>query len=181
MHIKNIPWRSDCFIFYFGTPKGNQTGERSSDPWHVYSNPKNPTIFPVLALDEYLFYNLDILTTNSPLFPGNCQYEIFLKMFHKVIKEHFDRFQPLGVEKGMIGAHYIRKGAITVVANGYTFSPPMASIFLRSGWIMGTIIDRFIHYEKAGDQFVGLSVTGIYSLNKDFRMSPVHWDWTEPP
>ena len=27
MHIKHIQWRSDCLIFYFGTSKGNQTGE----------------------------------------------------------------------------------------------------------------------------------------------------------
>ena len=32
IHIKDIHWRSDCLIFYFGTPKGNKTGERSSDP-----------------------------------------------------------------------------------------------------------------------------------------------------
>ena len=35
MHIKHIQWRLDCLIFYFGTSKVNQTGERSSDPWHV--------------------------------------------------------------------------------------------------------------------------------------------------
>ena len=44
---------------------------------------------------------------------------------------------------------------------------------------MGPIKDRYIHYEKLGDQFVGRSVTGISSLSKDFGMSPVHWYWTE--
>ena len=73
MHIKQIQRRSYCLIFYLGASKGNQTGERSSDPWHVYSNPKNPTIYPVLALAKYTFSNTDILTTNYPLFPGNCQ------------------------------------------------------------------------------------------------------------
>ena len=72
MHIKHIQWRSDCLIFYFGTSKGNQTGERSIDPWHIYSNPKNPTICPVLDLTKYIFSNPDIMTTNSLLFPGNC-------------------------------------------------------------------------------------------------------------
>ena len=51
----------------------------------------------------------------------------------------------------------------------------MASICLRAGWSMGPIKDRYIHYEKLGDQFVGRSVTGISSLSKDFGMSPVHW------
>ena len=35
LHIKHIKWRSDGLIFYFGTSEGNQTGEISSDPWHV--------------------------------------------------------------------------------------------------------------------------------------------------
>ena len=50
MHVQHIQWRSDCLIFYFGNSKGNQTGDRANGPWHVYSNPNNPTIFPVLAL-----------------------------------------------------------------------------------------------------------------------------------
>ena len=73
MHIKHIQWRPDCLILYFGTSKGNQTGEISSDPWYVCSNPKNPTIFPVIALAKYMLSNPDTLATNSPLFLGNCQ------------------------------------------------------------------------------------------------------------
>ena len=36
--------------------------------------------------------------------------------------------------------------------------------------------DRYIHYEKAGDQFVGRCVTGIFSLGKYFATLPVYWD-----
>ena len=64
MHVQHIQWRSDCFSFYFGTLKGNQTGERSNDTCRVYSNPKNPTVFPVLALYKYLLSHTYILTTN---------------------------------------------------------------------------------------------------------------------
>ena len=135
----------------------------------------------MLALAKYLFTNPDILTSNCQLFPGNHQYERFLKIFHKVIKKYASEFQALGVEMGSLGAHSIRKGAITLVASGCTVSPPMASICLRACWSMGTIKDRYIHYEKAGDQFVGRSVTGISSLSVDFAISPVHWDWTNAP
>ena len=81
----------------------------------------------------------------------------------------------------MLVAHSIRKGDITIVATGFTVYPPMSSICLRAGWIMGPINYLYIQYEKAGDQFVGRSVTVISSLIKDFEMSPVHWDWTESP
>ena len=169
MHIKHIQWRSDFLIFYFGTSKVDQTGERSSDHWRVYSNPNNPTICPVLALAKYIFSNTDIRTTNSLLFLGNCQYNRFLKIFHKVIKENFDHFQALGVEKVMLGAHHIRKVDIAIVDSVCTVSPPTASIYLRAGWSMGPIKYQYIHYEEAGVKFFGRSVTVISSLIKDFR------------
>ena len=109
MHVQHIQWRSNCLIFYFGTSKGNQTRERANDPWRIYSNPKNPTICPVLALAKYLFSHPDILTTNSKLFPGNYQYEIFLKIFHKIINDNLEEFQSLGVDKVTLGDHSVRK------------------------------------------------------------------------
>ena len=181
MHVQHIQWNTDCLVFYFGTSKSNQTGERSQDPWHVYANPEVPEICPVLAMAKYLFSSPDILTSNSKLFPGNHQYERFLKIFHRVINKHLSEFQSLGVEKGSLGGHSVRKGAITLVASGCTVSLPMASICLRACWSMGPIKDRYIHYEKAGDQFVGRTVTGLSSLSKEFAISPVHWDWTDAP
>jgi len=85
----------------------------------------------------------------------------------------------LGVEKNTLGTHSCRKGAITVVSTGCTVSPPIASICLRAGWTLGTIKDRYIHYNKAGDQFCGRCVTGISSLKKEFATSPVYWDFTK--
>ena len=90
MHVQHIQWRSDSLVYYFGTSKVNQTVDRSNDTWHVYSNPNNPTIFPVLNLAKYFFSHLDILTTNSKLFTGNHQYEIFLKIFRKIINDNIE-------------------------------------------------------------------------------------------
>ena len=64
MHVQHIQWRSYYLSFCFGTLKGNQTGERSNDTWHVYSNPKNPTVFPVLGIAKCLLSHTYILTTN---------------------------------------------------------------------------------------------------------------------
>ena len=44
---------------------------------------------------------------------------------------------------------------------------------------MGPFKDQYIHYDNAGDQFVGRSVTGISSLTTEFGVSPVRWDWTD--
>ena len=103
----------------------------------------------------------------------------FIKIFHRVIKENIDEFKLLGVDEHTLGSHSCRKGAITIVSTGCTVSPPMASICLRAGWSMGNVKDRYIHYEKAGDQFCGRSVTGISSMTKQFAVSPVYWDFTQ--
>ena len=85
----------------------------------------------------------------------------------------------MGVEKNTLGTHSCRKGAITIVSTGCTVSPPISSICLRAGWTLGTIKDRYIHYNKSGDQFCGRCVTGISSLKKEFATSPVYWDFTK--
>lgn len=179
MHLSHVEWRQDCLVFFFGKTKGDQIGEKADEPWHVYSNPKDPVICPVLALAKYLFAHPDIMRRNGPLFPGADQYGRFIKMFHRVIAQHEDEFLSLGVKKNMLGSHSCRKGAITLVSTGCTVSPPMASICLRACWSMGTVKDRYIHYGKAGDQFTGRSVTGISSLDKEFAISPVYWDWSD--
>ena len=46
---------------------------------------------------------------------------------------------------------------------------------------MVPIKDQYIHYEKAGDQFVGRSFTSISSLTTEFGVSPVHQDWADSP
>ena len=90
MHVHHIQWRSDSLICYFVTLEGNHTGDRDNDCWRVYSNSNNPTICIVIALDKYLFSHSDIFSTNSKLFPGNQQYEIFLKIFLKIIYDNLE-------------------------------------------------------------------------------------------
>ena len=66
---------------------------------------------------------------------------------------------------------------LTLVTTGCTVSPPMAAVCIRAGWSMGPVKDRYIHYEKAGDEFVGRTVTGITALDCNFAISPVYWNW----
>ena len=174
MQTQHIEFENDCLKFYFGKSKGNQTGESNENPWHVYSNPNCPIICPMLALSKYLFANPDIIKTGEKLFPGKNQYSRFMNVFHKVIKSHEEEFYALGVSPGDLGSHSVRKGAISLVASGCIVSPPMAAICLRACWSMGPVKDRYIHYEKAGDQYVGRCATGISSLSKEFATSPAY-------
>ena len=92
------------------------------------------------------------------------------------MNDNAEVFERMGVKKGDLGSHSVRKGSITLVSSGCTVSPPMSSICLRACWSMGPVKDTYIHYEKAGDQFVGRSVTGISSLSKQFAVSPAYFD-----
>ena len=51
----------------------------------------------------------------------------------------------------------------------------MAAICLRATWSMGNVKDRCMHYEKAGDDFFGRSVTGITSLSQKFAASSIYF------
>ena len=85
----------------------------------------------MLALAEYLLTHPDLLQEGSPLFPGDSQYERFVKKIHKVIRENKEEFEKLGVKPGDLGSHSTRKVSIILVCSGCTLYPPMKSICLR--------------------------------------------------
>ena len=143
-------------------------------PWHVYANPGHPSICSILALAKYLFSNPSILTGDRKLFPGGNQYSRFMKSFRRALNHLKDDIKSLGVDVALLGSHSARKGAATIAACGYTMSLPMASICLRAGWSMGPVKERYLFYEKAGDQFVGRTVCGLSPLSIEFAVGPPH-------
>ena len=160
-----IAW---CFIF--SKTKGDQSGDKSSDPWHVYPNPKNPELCPVLVLAKYILSHPDLMNINCTLLPGKNQYDRFIKIFHRVIHDNKETFHILGVEENSLGSHSCRKGAITLCFSECTVSPPIESICLWDCWIMGPVKYRYMYYKNSGDQFTGRSVTSISYLTKEFAI-----------
>lgn len=99
-----------------------------------------------------------------------------MKNFQKCLRENEEEIKSLGGEIRLLGSHSARKGAATLAACGCTVSPPMASICLRAGWSMGPVKERYLHYEKAGDEYVGRCVCGFSSLSIDFAVIPPHFE-----
>ena len=144
MTLTHLQWRNDSLVFFFGKTKRNQTGDANHHPWHVYSNPFEPEICPVLALAKYFMCHPQLLQKpKCQLFPGGNQYSRFSSVLHKVLNKHADEFAALGVDPKSLGTHSIRKGAISLVSAGCTVSPPMAAICLWAAWTK----DWYIHYE----------------------------------
>jgi len=81
----------------------------------------------------------------------------------------------LGVEAGDLGSHSARKGAATFVACGTTVSPPIVSICLRAGWSLGKVKQKYLFYEKAGDQYLGRVACGLDVNKAQFAVTPPHF------
>eukprot|EP00644_Phytophthora_capsici_P001409 jgi/Phyca11/104822/e_gw1.10.343.1 len=81
----HIEWNGDALCIYFAHQKNDQEGTRPRDPKHIYANPLNPSICPVLAIA--MFWATSSFDGSDLLFPGNSQYERFRKCLHRL----FDR------------------------------------------------------------------------------------------
>ena len=170
--LSDFEWSDDSLVVYLKKSKTDQEGANGKTPFHLYANPENPEICPVLALGLYLVNNPGLLVTNGKLFAGEHQYNRYATILNGTIKKYEDEFARIGVKVGQISTHSARKGAATVAASGCTISPSMASICTRAGWAMGGTRDKYIKYESAGDQFLGRTLCGLNSLVKEFSISP---------
>ena len=173
-HINHLEWRDDCLLYYILRSKGDQEGDHSTHPWHVYANPHQPHICPILALAKYLLANPQV-TEGMKLFYSSDPYQRFSKALRKCLEDNEEIFNEMGVDIDEIGTHSARKGAATHCSTGTTVSPPMASICLRAGWSMGPVKEKYIHYEKAGDQYVGRVATGLNVNSVEFAVSPPYF------
>lgn len=159
LHIKmnDIAWRDfDCFTITFAHSKTNQTGEEAKYPRHMFANPVDPVVCPVLSLSFYLTscFNSFTVSDDSPLFPGAPQENRFSRILKRVLVEHQAEVNAMGFELDEIGTHSIRKGASSYLTS-LPGGPPAAVSSLRGGWTMGNVKDRYFKYQEAGDQYVG--------------------------
>jgi len=110
------------------------------------------------------------------LFPGGNQYDRFMDCLHRIIDKYRDDFFSLGISAGDLGSHSARKGACSYASAGTTVSPPIVSICLRAMWSMGQVKERYLQYEKAGDQYLGRVVSGLDVNSVSFAVSPPFFD-----
>eukprot|EP00957_Ditylum_brightwellii_P117287 8945363-Ditylum_brightwellii.AAC.1 len=56
MYLCHVQWTDNCLLLYFGTSQCDQIGEKLGEPWHVYLNPKYPSLCSVLAMAKDSFH-----------------------------------------------------------------------------------------------------------------------------
>ncbi len=88
-------------------------------------------------------------------------------------------FFALGISPGDLESHSAMKGASSHACAGTMVSLPMVSICLRAMWSMGHTKERYLQYEKAGDQYLGKVVCGLEVNDVPFAVSPPFFDFKE--
>ena len=171
--LKHMDWSNDALQIFVFQAKNDQEGDKAKYPKHVFANPVNPAICPILSLGIY-FLLVDFRTENLKLFDGSQQDERFRQFLQRVtdIPAIAEDLRSLGFDKEKLGIHSTRKGAATYCASGSTAAPHQAAIDIRGGWSQGRIKDVYQHYLATGDQYVGRTICGLPRNSAEFAILP---------
>ncbi|POM65190.1 Hypothetical protein PHPALM_19137 [Phytophthora palmivora] len=162
----HMEWRGDALQIYFAHMKNDQGGDRPRDPRHVYSNPLQPSICPIISLG--LYWATSNFDGSDLLFPGSNQYERFRKCWMRLLCEGDVaaelRRQGLGAEE--LGTHSMRKSSSTFCSSGSTACPSSTA-------------NTYLRYEAAGDMHVGRTVSGLPTESYKFSTLAPHFEFRD--
>ena len=79
--------------------------------------------------------------------------------------------QDLGASKEDLDSHSNRKGAASYLC-GLSVNLSAVNIFLRAGWSVGAVQDRYIFSGPGGDQIVGRANAGLDPNSRNFAVLP---------
>jgi len=152
------------------------TGERPADARHVYANPLNIEICPILALAVHFVVN-SFDDKGLSLFPGSSQYERYQKALQRLLSDGDvqERLKRYGVNPNELGSHSTRKGSSTYVTTGVLGGPTLTAVSIRTGWLMPGVTNTYIRYDQTGDRHVGRVVSGLPVDTADFAYLPPHF------
>lgn len=172
--MSHMRWIQDALGIVFGQQKNDQEGE-DKDYRHVYANPLNPAICPILALAIYLLC-LAPFSENSEgrLFPGSEQAKRFGNFMGTFVSKDIvaQAMRAASLSKKDWGTHSPRKGGATYCSSGTTDGPTMFGLYNRGGWSLGLVTGRYIKFEPAEDQKIGRIIAGLPWMSGNFAILP---------
>jgi hypothetical protein len=169
--LQHVDWQNDAMLITFAKHKGDQTGEGLGNEKHVYANPLNPTICPLLALAVLVFTKHRAPNAKQQLFEGTKSEDRFVKILQTVLQLVPENI--LGACRKDIGTHSNRKGCATFLHEFCNKTP--VQVYLRAGWSLGNVPDRYIFAGAGGDQVVGRAASGLPINAKEFATLPPHF------
>ena len=164
IHLEHLQWSGDSLKVTFAKSKSDQTGEGKSNVKNVYANPLRPEICCILAMAIYFFsidrdqqLTEDHRFKDSKFFQGKNQKARWADVLNRTVNSLSDDID-LGCHKSEVGTHSIRKGAATYLL-ALVDGPSAVQVYLRAGWTLGNVPDRYIFAGPGGDQLVGRYIT----------------------
>jgi len=171
LRTHHFNWDNDCMVIDMSKHKGDETGEHIQ-PKHLYANPYNPEVCVILAMALHVFaisFRMDN-DDKSLLFLGS-PYDVFTKWLPTALVN----IANLGYKVTDIGTHSFRKGIATYCA-GFIGGPSVIAIFLRAGWSLGQVQDRYITHSEGADHLCGRVAAGLnFMSGSNFAVLPPHF------
>ena len=173
----HIQWDEDAIAVYLVHQKNDQHGEQRDLPRHVYANPFQPEICPILAL-SMLFAVCGFDHEKRLVLPGHAQYD----RYRKTLRDMLDtdewcktQLPLLNLTSQQIGSHSLRKAACQFLNGGTTTAPNSNAVLARGGWQRGMMKTYNPDGEKAGDQYCGRLLAGLLPNSVQFATLPPHF------
>jgi hypothetical protein len=185
MMMEHVGWEADSLLVSTPKHKGDQEGVKCFSR-HLYANPLNPVICPVLALAILTFMRVmkhDPQTeqpSSSPqrnyrIFDGAHSEQRFSEVLSRAIASlPVSDLPRLGGDKKQLGTHSVRKGAASY-CTGMINGPSTVQVFLRAGWSLGNVQDRYLFAGAGGDQVTGRVLSGLPFNDCSFSSLPPHF------
>lgn len=175
LNIGHCGWKDDCLTIEYARSKSDRKGHAKGNTKHIYANPEMPEICPILSLAIYcLCFRKNV---SGKLFSGGFAEDRFTKALRKLLLLILGIASLLGVDVEDIGSHSNRKGAISYSLMFVEISA--VQVYLRAGWSLGNVHDRYIFAGAGGDQIVGRTVCGLPTTSVAFSTLPPHFSFDD--
>lgn len=175
--LSHISRKEDALVVDFSRTKSDQTGDALGKDKHIYANPNQPHICPFVTLGVNMICirrDPNIRPELQPLFTGNEGR--FGDVLSKVLYDNnlVPENSELHVLKHDLGTHSNRKG-ITSYLCSLASSLSVIAIYLRAGWSVGKLQDRYIFAGAGGDTIVARACSGNDVNDASFATLPCHF------
>ncbi|ETV70773.1 hypothetical protein H257_13856 [Aphanomyces astaci] len=116
LRYEHVSWKNDALEIQYGVMKNDQDGHMSFAR-HVYANPLNPEICPVLSLGVLLFTRGANLPGSPSLVFGYNAKEHFSTWLRNTCSNSEDDIVSMGLAISDIGTHSFRKDVASSLSN----------------------------------------------------------------
>jgi hypothetical protein len=175
-NYQHIWWEGDHLKILTPKQKNDQSGVRAY-PKSVYANPLDPIICPVLALALWVIACTSFRREENHcrLFEGAFCDDKFGEWLTGVLQALSpSQMATLALDIKDIGSHSIRKGVASFLSN-IPGGASMVAIFLRVGWSLGNVPQRYLFAGEGGDNLVGRLACGLNMSKTTFLVLPPHF------